>query len=156
MAEEAGLELTLQGAYRALRAFRQSGGKVENSSTKALRAIASILQNAAPGEHLTALQIKERALAQGHAVHQATIYRVLSRLSTLGLVSTLDRGRKKVFEWKGEDEQHGHLTCIGCGQTIEFHQEYLDDIGKQLSTRYGYDFARIEFVVRSLCRECRG
>ncbi|HEY9774342.1 MAG TPA: transcriptional repressor [Planktothrix sp.] len=154
-AEDQGLDLTLQAAYRTLRAYRDSGGKVENSATKCLRVVASILQNAATGEHLTAIQIKERAVEQNCSLHQATIYRVLARLITIGLVTALDRGRQKVFEWKRDEAQHGHLTCIGCGKTIEFQQEYLDEIGKQLSARFGYDFARIEFVVRSLCRDCR-
>jgi Fe2+ or Zn2+ uptake regulation protein len=154
-AQEAGLQLTLLAAYRALRTYRQSGGKLENSETRCLRAVSAILQDAAPGEHLTAVQIKNRASERHLSLHQATVYRVLAQLSAIGLVLAIDKGRQKFYEWKREEEHHGHLTCIECGETIEFHQDYLDDVGKQVCLRLGYDFARIEFIVRSLCERCR-
>lgn len=154
-AYEAGLQLTMLSAYRALRTFKQSGGKLENSETRCLKAVASVLQDAAPGEHLTAVQIRKMAIERGLFLHQTTVYRVLARLRTIGLVSAIDKGRQKLYEWTREEDSHGHLTCIQCGKTIEFHQDYLDDIGKQISTRLGYDFSRIEFIVRSLCDHCR-
>lgn len=155
LAEEAGVQLTLLAAYRSLRTYRESGGKLENSETRCLGVVASILQNAVPGEHLTATQIKERASERNFSLHQATVYRVLAQLTTLGFVMAIDKGRQKFYEWKREEEHHGHLTCIDCGKTIEFHQDYLDDVGKQVCSRLGYDFARIEFIVRSLCERCR-
>lgn len=154
-AEEAGLQLTLLSAYRTLRAFRDSKGKLEQSETRCLKEVSSILQDADPGEHLTAGQILERANDRNLSLHLATIYRVLARLSTLGLVLAIDRGRQKLYEWKREDSHHGHLTCIRCGKTIEFHQDYLDELGRQISNRFGYNFARMEFIVRSLCAMCR-
>jgi Fur family ferric uptake transcriptional regulator len=154
-AEEAGVQLTVLAAYRALRTYRESGGKLEKSETRCLGVVASILQNAVPGEHLTATQIRKRASERNFSLHQATVYRVLAQLTTLGFVLAIDKGRQNFYEWKREEEHHGHLTCIECGKTIEFHQEYLDDVGKQVCARLGYNFARIEFIVRSLCERCR-
>lgn len=154
-AEEAGIKLTLLGAYRALRTFVASAGELENSETRCVKTVSAILKNAAPGEHLTAVQIRRRAEEQGLTLHQATVYRVLARLSAISLVLAIDKGRQKLYEWKREEEHHGHLSCIKCGRTIEFYQEYLDDLGKQVSLRHGYYFARIEFIVRSICAPCR-
>jgi Fur family ferric uptake transcriptional regulator len=154
-AEEAGIKLPPLAAYRALRAFRQSGGKLEESDTRCFQLVSAILKEADPGEHLTAAEIKQRALDRNTKLHQATVYRVLLRLVAVGLVLAIDTGRQKGYEWKRDADHHGHLTCIECGKTIEFHQEQLDFLGRQVSSRLGYDFSRIEFVVRSLCDYCR-
>jgi Fur family ferric uptake transcriptional regulator len=154
-AKDAGIQINILAAYRALRAFRESSGKLENSDTRCLRIVSTILQDAIPGEHLTATEIQNRAFEQNCSIHQATVYRVLARLTEIGLVLAFEKGRKKFYEWKREEEHHGHLTCIECGNTIEFHQDYLDEIGRQISLRFGYDFARIEFIVRSICEPCR-
>lgn len=154
-AEEAGIKLTLLGAYRTLRTFAASAGQLENSESRCVKTVSAILKDAAPGEHLTAVQIKERAEEQGLSLHQATVYRVLARLSAIGLVLAIDKGRQKLYEWKREEGHHGHLSCIKCGKTIEFYQDYLDELGRQVSLHHGYDFARIEFIVRSICATCR-
>lgn len=154
-AQDYGIQLGLLAAYRALRAFKQSGGKLENSDSRCLQIVATILQDAAPGEHLTATQIRERAQGCNYSVHQATVYRVLDRLTAIGLVLAFGKGRQKFYEWRRGEEHHGHLTCIECGNTIEFHQDYLDEIGQQISLRFGYEFNRIEFIVRSICEKCR-
>jgi Fur family ferric uptake transcriptional regulator len=154
-AQDAGIELTTPSAYRALRSFRESDGKLEQSDTRCLKAVSSILQNAASGEHLTATDILGRALELGLSLHKATVYRVLARLVSIGLVAPMDRGRQKYYEWKREEENHGHLTCVECGQMIEFHQDKLDFIANDICKRLGYQFQGIEFVVRSLCPTCR-
>lgn len=150
-----GVPLTLIGAYRAIRAFKESGGRLENAEGRCLRAVAAILQDAGEAEHLSVDDIQRRAAERDLHVHQSTVYRVLNSLASLGLVRTLDKGRQKFYEWKREEEHHGHLTCIMCGKTLEFQQESLDDIAVQVCERFGYDFDRIEFVVRSLCGSCR-
>ncbi|HEY9713498.1 MAG TPA: hypothetical protein V6C72_08500, partial [Chroococcales cyanobacterium] len=78
-ARDLNINLSLLAAYRALRAFRESGGSLENSESRCLRVVAAVLQNCAEGEHLTAAQILARAEEQNLSVHLATIYRVLAR-----------------------------------------------------------------------------
>lgn len=154
-ANQLGINLSLIGAYRVLRAYRQTGGRIEDSDTDCLRQVVSILQAAASGEHLCAGDIEARARLLGSDVHRATIYRILGRLEATGLVQSLARGRQKFYEWKRDDGNHGHLTCIECGKTAEFAHRALDAFGQQVCARLGYEFTGMEFTVRSLCGSCR-
>lgn len=154
-AERAGLKLSLVSAYRHLRLYRLSGGRVEDTDTRCLRLIVGILQAAPAGDHVSAGEIEARARLQAQDVHRATIYRVLSRLESTGLVQSLARGRQKFYEWKREDSNHGHLTCMECGKTAEFGHQALDAFGQQICARLGYEFTGMEFTIRSLCGSCR-
>lgn len=153
---EAGVSLTSIAAYRALKTYRESGGKLEMSDNRCIRLVSAILQEAEHGEHLSAKQITEIACRRGLNLHQASVYRSLTSLRSVGLVLSLNKGGQRFYEWRREDIHHGHLTCIECGKTIEFYQDYLDDVGRQICARMGYEFDRIEFIVRSQCQDCRG
>lgn len=148
-----GVKLTRSSAYRHIAKFRE-GTSLAESEVRCLKVVSGILQGAAIGEHLTARQISERIKATGHKIHRSTIYRVLERLCSSSLVLTMRRGRQTYYEWKREEGHHGHLTCIECGKTIEFHHDDLDEVAKSVCNRTGYEFARIEFLVRSICLEC--
>lgn len=154
-AAEAGLPLTLISAYRAIKAFKLSGGRLEVAEGRCLRTVAAILQDAEEAEHLSVEEIHERAAQRDVRVHQSTVYRVLNTLTMLGMVRTLDKGRQKFYEWKRDDTHHGHLTCIMCGKTLEFQENIVEQVAAQVCDRLGYDFDRIEYVVRSLCDACR-
>jgi Fur family ferric uptake transcriptional regulator len=154
-AGEMGIDLTSLAAYRTLTAFRKSCGKLEDSETRCLKVVAAILQEAQPDDHLTAIEIKKRALERRVSLHQSTIYRVLNRLESIGMITSIDACRQKLFVWRRQDRMHGHLTCIACGKTVEFEQEKLEEIGKEVSSLHGFDFSRIEFTLRSLCRQCK-
>jgi Fur family ferric uptake transcriptional regulator len=154
-AGEIGIELTLLSAYRTLNAFRKSCGKLEDSETRCLKVVATILQEAQPNDHLGAVEIKRRALERKVSLHQSTIYRVLSRLESIGMIASIEANRQKLYVWRRSDTMHGHLTCVSCGKTVEFEQEKLEEIGKEVSSLYGFDFSRIEFTLRSLCQQCK-
>jgi Fur family ferric uptake transcriptional regulator len=155
-AQEAGVNLTSIAAYRALKSYRDCGGKLEMSDNRCMRLVSAILQEAEHGVHLSAKQIAEIAGLRGLNVHQASVYRSLLSLRSVGLVLSLNKGGQRFYEWRREEIHHGHLTCIECGKTIEFYQDYLDDVGRQICARMGYEFDRIEFIVRSQCQDCRG
>lgn len=151
--QDSGFNLTRSSAYRAIAAFREASSLAE-SEVRCLRIVSSILENAEEGEHLTARQVIERARELGHSVHRSTIYRVLEKLCASNLILSMRRGRQSYYEWKRGDAHHGHLTCIECSKTIEFHHYDLDEMAKAVCKRTGYEFARIEFLVRSICFEC--
>lgn len=155
-ARQAGFDLGLVAAYRIIRSFKNSSGSLEHSDTRCLEQVCTILQEASAGELLTAMEIKKRAdQSNPDSLHQATIYRVLSRLCSAGLARSVVSGRSKMYEWRREEEHHGHLSCIGCGRTMEFQQDYLEQLGRSISERLGFEFAHMEFVVRCFCEFCR-
>jgi Fur family ferric uptake transcriptional regulator len=153
-AEELGLELSISSAYRTLAEFEKYK-TVENSEVRCLRVVSEVLQSCPAREHLSAKQILERVSGEENSPHVSTIYRVLERLSQVGLISVMRKGRQNYYEWRSEDQPHGHLTCIECGETIEFEQESLDDFARKVCDRVGYEFSYMEFLIRSVCSPCR-
>jgi Fur family ferric uptake transcriptional regulator len=153
-AAEEGLTISLVSAYRALRKYRTSGGALENSESRCLQVVSAVLKNCPEGTHLTASEISAQANESDLSIHKATIYRMLARLKVIGYVQTIDKGRKRYYEWKRGGTDHAHLSCIHCGSTIEFEQDYLNEIAEQICSRFQYDFKGIEFTVRSRCPAC--
>lgn len=149
---EYGVNLTRSSAYRAIASFKENDN-VAGSDVRCLRVVSSILENVPEGEHLTARQIMDKAAASGENVHRSTVYRVLDRLNASTLIQTTRRGRQSYYEWRRGD-QHGHLTCIHCNKTIEFKHQDLDEMAKSVCEKTGYEFQRMEFLLRSVCVDC--
>jgi Fur family transcriptional regulator, ferric uptake regulator len=153
-AEGRGIRLSLASAYRLLQRYNDTAGNIEQTETRYTKLIAAVLQAAEEGDHLSVVEIKARVAALNHSLDRSTIYRVLAKLGSLGCVQTIDRGRVKVYEWRRDRPQHGHLTCVECGMTIEFVQDYLYEVCREIAAKRGYDFSGIELLIRSICERC--
>lgn len=149
-----GISISLVGAYRTLSAFRESDGALENSETRYSRLVASILKEAPPGVHLTVPQIQAAAAEQNVRLHKATAYRVLSRLLSIGLVLKIQKRSQHFYEWKRDDDHHGHVTCVRCGKTIEFSQDEFQALAIEVCQGLGYEYSNMEFTVHATCRQC--
>ncbi len=117
--------------------------------------MANILQNAPIGDHLTPADIQTAAADSGVILHLTTVYRILQKLVAAGTVVQLSKERKTFYEWKRDELHHGHLTCIVCGRTIEFHQDYLDGLAKHICGKFDYEFQRFDFRLQACCPHCK-
>ena len=150
-----GIEISLRTAFRFLKRYRENGGDLFKSNRTHLQVVANILQNAQPGEHFTPLDIQALAADTGVILHLTTVYRILQRLVAAGTVVQLGKNRKTFYEWRRDELHHGHLTCILCGKTTEFHQDYLDGLARQLCAKFGYEYKRFDFMRQACCQNCR-
>ncbi len=147
-----GVNLTRSSAYRAIASFKENDSII-GSEVRCLRVVSTIMENEAAGELLTVRSIMERLATLGEKLHKSTIYRVLERLNSSALIQTIRRGRQTYYQWR-RGVQQGFLTCVQCNKTIEFKQEDLDERAKALCEDSGYEFQRIELVLRSVCTDC--
>lgn len=153
-AASAGLNLTRISAYRALKTYKESKS-LEETEVRCLRLVSSILQNTESGIHLSVRAISSVLEADGIHLHKSSIYRVLERLNAAGLILIIKHGRQKLYEWKRHESPHGHLSCIKCGQTLEFDLASLTEPAKQACKKAGFEYSHFEFLLRSFCPECR-
>ena len=151
-----GIEISIRTAFRFLKRYRENKGDLFQSSRSHLQIVANVLQNAPAGEHLTPLDIQATAADSGVILHLTTVYRILQRLVAAGTVVQLGKERKTFYEWKRDDLHHGHLTCIVCGKTIEFHQDYLDNLAKHICSQFSYEYQRFDFTLQACCPNCKG
>jgi len=114
--------------------------------------ILSILRHAQG--HLTAAEILESVQQQYPYVDISTVYRTMSALKELHLVSETDMGTGEYsYEWT-MPEPHHHLVCRDCGAEISLDNKYLQSIGRRLLKDYGFRAELGHFAIFGLCEAC--
>jgi Fur family ferric uptake transcriptional regulator len=115
--------------------------------------ILSILRHA--GSHLTAAEILDRVKQVYPYVDVSTVYRTMSVLKELRLVSETDMGSGEYrYEWT-VPEPHHHLVCRECGAEMSLDHRYLEAIEQRLLHDYGFRAEMEHFAIFGLCRDCR-
>jgi Fur family ferric uptake transcriptional regulator len=114
--------------------------------------ILSILRHAQG--HVTAAEILESVRQQYPYVDISTVYRTMSALKELRLVSETDMGTGEYsYEWT-MPEPHHHLICRECGAEISLDHKYLRSIGRKLLKDYGFRAEPGHFAIFGLCKAC--
>lgn len=150
-----GIEMSIRSAFRFLKRYRDSEGDIFRGNQTHLQMVANILRNAKAGAHLSPQAIKQIAAQSGRNLHITTIYRILQRLLSAGTIVHMEKNKKSLYEWKRGETHHGHLNCLVCGNTIEFHQDYLDNLAKFVCNRFGHELKRFDFLLYSYCPKCK-
>jgi len=136
--------LTSQLAARGVRLTRQR------------RTILSVIETAK--RHLDASQILRKAKAVHADVDRVTVYRTLALLKRHGLIDELDlmhmEGEKHFYERRTQRE-HIHMTCIGCGQVIEFESRLFDKLKRQIATECQFHIKVARMELGGYCAKCR-
>jgi len=108
----------------------------------------------APG-HLSAADIFDRVRASYPYVDISTVYRTLTVLKDLRLVSeTHMGGGDATFEWVGI-ERHHHLICRHCNHVTLLDHHYLERLGSQIATDLGFRADMDHFAIFGLCAGCQ-
>ena len=89
--------------------------------------------------HLSADDIYLQLAADDNEVPLATIYRVLTQFEQAGLVTrhNFESGHS-VFELDSGDH-HDHMICVESGQVMEFVNEEIERLQKEIARAAGYE-----------------
>ncbi len=89
--------------------------------------------------HLSAEDIYRQLLESGEDIGLATVYRVLTQFETAGLVTRHNfEGGHSVFEM-ADGEHHDHMVCIESGEVVEFMNEDIERIQKDIAKSHGFE-----------------
>ena len=89
--------------------------------------------------HLSAEDIYRQLLESGEDIGLATVYRVLTQFETAGLVTRHNfEGGHSVFEM-ADGEHHDHMVCIDSGEVVEFMNEDIERIQKDIAKSHGFE-----------------
>ena len=139
----------LEPVYESL---RKRGHRI----TAQRETILQIFREQPHGTHLSAEELYGKLLATGSNVSLATTYRTLKLLSTLGLLRELDFAEgHKHYELKQDKVPHQHIICIGCNQTIEFEDHFLEEAGQKIGARYDFEVIDAQFKIFGMCPSCK-
>lgn len=90
-------------------------------------------------KHMSAEDVYKALIDAGEEVGLATIYRVLTQFEAAGLVMrhNFDSGHS-VFE-VAEGEHHDHMVCSETGEVIEFQNEQIEKLQREIAEKHGYE-----------------
>jgi Fur family ferric uptake transcriptional regulator len=89
-------------------------------------------------------------------ISRATIYRTLPLLIESGLIREALRCRDRVYyELIFGHPHHDHLLCIGCGKVIEFRNERLEKLQKEVCKKYGFKPIEHRLGIKGYCKKCQ-
>jgi Fur family transcriptional regulator, ferric uptake regulator len=129
--------------------------------TRARQAVIEVLDST--DDHLTADEIVARAEASAPGVHRATVYRALSTLGELGLVThTHVGGSATVYHLAllapaddAASGPHAHLQCGNCQAVIDIPIDALDSLISRVDREVGFLIEPHHAALLGLCANCR-
>lgn len=131
--------------------LRESGHK----ATPQRLMILSALRHA--DGHLSAGEIYEQVQREYPYVDISTVYRTLTVLKELRLVSETDMGLgDAVYEWARQRARHHHLICRTCGAVASLDHKYLEDLGTEIMAESGFRPDIDHFAIFGVCAACQG
>lgn len=122
--------------------IKRAGLKVTLPRLKVLE----VLENADP-HHLSAEDVYKNLMDSDDSVGLATVYRVLTQFEAAGIVSrhNFDDGHS-VYELASE-EHHDHMVDVDDGQVIEFVNERIETLQREIAEEHGYELVDHELVL---------
>lgn len=89
--------------------------------------------------HLSAEDIYKELLDTGEDIGLATVYRVLTQFESAGLVTRHNfEGGHSVFE-VDEGEHHDHMVCVESGDVVEFMNDEIERLQKDIARKHGFE-----------------
>lgn len=97
--------------------------------------------------HMSAEDVYKTLLEAGEEVGLATVYRVLTQFEAAGLVirHNFDSGHS-VFELD-RGTHHDHMVCMKTGKVIEFQNEDIERLQKEIANKHGYELIEHSLVL---------
>ena len=89
--------------------------------------------------HMSAEDMYKELLESGEDIGLATVYRVLTQFESAGLVTRHNfEGGHSVFELD-DGEHHDHMVCVESGEVIEFFNDEIERLQREMAAKYGYE-----------------
>lgn len=104
--------------------------------------------------HLSADQVVVAVAEQDPAVHRASVYRALERLSRLGVVHHVHVGHGTTTYHLADEQPHLHAQCDACGAVVDLPGELLDDVAHHVRTEHGFALEPSHVALSGTCADC--
>lgn len=100
------------------------------------RVIARVLSDAS--DHPDVEELYKRSSKVDKNISIATVYRTVRLFEEAGLLDRHDFGDGRARYEEASGEHHDHLIDVESGQVIEFHDETIEELQRQIASRLGY------------------
>lgn len=108
------------------------------------------------GDHLDADELYRRAKERDSRISLSTVYRNLSLLKELGLVTEQHLTETHHHYEINIAPGHHHLICKTCGEVFEFHSPLTEQMKDIVEDASQFHITDVEVNMQGYCPECRG
>ena len=122
---------------------------------KNYRLINDIVRRQTPGTHLSVADVYARAKKRRPGIGCTTVYRALSRLRDLGLVSEIRLPGAEGAYYEAAGEAHAHFRCDLCGSVKDIPYVPSKRIVTQLAHRHRIEVRDVLVSLHGRCASCR-
>ena len=105
--------------------------------TEQRRVIAQVLSEAT--DHPDVEQVYHRASAVDSRISIATVYRTVRMFEEANILERHDFGDGRARYEEVSDDHHDHLINVQSGEVIEFHNERIEQLQREICNELGYD-----------------
>ncbi len=107
-------------------------------------------------QHISVEELYLKVKAANRGIGQATVYRTLKLFVEAGLAReiVLHDGQTR-YEHLVAGEHHDHLICTGCNSIIEFENEAIEELQREIAARHGFVIKSHKLELYGLCPSCR-
>ncbi len=106
------------------------------------------------GGHLSPTEVFERTRRVQPGLTEATVYRTLDFLADNGYALAAHVGNGKMV-YELTEENHHHLICKNCGQSVAVEYAALAGLYRQLNAATGYRLDSSHVTLFGLCPDCQ-
>jgi len=108
-------------------------------------------------EHFDADQLIEKLPRKGIEgyVSRPTVYRALNEFVDAGLLRKFELEGRSVYEHDYGYPQHDHLYCSKCSSLIEFQDDRMLEIRKQVASEHNFQDRSHRLIITGVCEPCR-
>ncbi|HXE95372.1 MAG TPA: Fur family transcriptional regulator [Dongiaceae bacterium] len=107
-------------------------------------------------QHVSVEELYLKIKQSNPGIGFATVYRTLKLFAEAGLAREvlLHDGQTR-YEHVVAGEHHDHLVCTGCNTIIEFEDETIEKLQKEIAARHGFLIKSHKMEMYGLCANCR-
>lgn len=105
--------------------------------TEQRRVIAQVLSEAT--DHPDVEQVYRRASAVDSRISIATVYRTVRMFEEANILERHDFGDGRARYEEVSDDHHDHLINVQSGEVIEFHNERIEQLQREICNELGYE-----------------
>ncbi len=107
-------------------------------------------------QHISVEELYLKIKSSNPGIGYATVYRTLKLFVEAGLAREilLHDGQTR-YEHALAGEHHDHLVCTGCNAIIEFEDETIEQLQKEIAARHGFLIKSHKMEIYGLCATCR-
>ncbi|MEL6159565.1 MAG: Fur family transcriptional regulator [Cyanobacteria bacterium J06554_11] len=124
-------------------------------STPQRQKVLSIFMSLPQGEHLSAEDIHKTLEQDRERISLSTVYRTIHLMVSMGLLRELELAEgHKHYELNRPLQEHHHIVCVHCNQTLEFSEKSITAIGEKTVKAAGYHLLDCQLTLYGVCARC--